>query len=137
METEGANKILVKSFKPSKFCAVLGLTKSNKQQMKITSIVMLGLALVFTGCATQSGDSKPPAKAKTEEKTPQVGMTKEEVIQMFGKTDHQNITSEGETWVYNLNMGEAFIPFNFGYRPKTRIINFGRDGRVASWSYSK
>jgi len=34
-------------------------------------------------------------------------------------------------------MGEAFIPFNFGYRPKTRIITYDKDGRVAHWSYNK
>ncbi len=40
-------------------------------------------------------------------------------------------------WIYHLNMGEAFIPFNFGYRPKIRIVNFDKDGKVARWSYSK
>jgi len=47
------------------------------------------------------------------------------------------VSSEGETWIFHLNMGEAFIPFNFGYRPKIRIINFDKDGKVAQWSYSK
>ena len=36
-----------------------------------------------------------------------------------------------------LNMSEAFISFNFGYRPKVRIIRFDQDGKVAGWSYSK
>jgi len=105
--------------------------------MKITSIIVLVLGLFLSGCATQSGDSQAQSKPKQGEKDPQVGMTKEEVIQAFGKTDNKNVSSEGETWIYHLNMGEAFIPFNFGYRPKTRIINFGNDGRVVSWSYSK
>ena len=108
--------------------------------MKIILLAVLALSLVFTGCATQSGDSSSQAtqaKQKPADKTPEVGMTRDQVIQMFGKTDNKTITSGGETWVYNLNMGEMFIPFNFGYRPKTRIINFGRDGLVASWSMNK
>lgn len=64
-------------------------------------------------------------------------MTKAQVLDLYGKTDNIQGSSEGETWVYNLNMGEAFIPFNFGYRPKMRIITFGPDGLVKSWSYSK
>jgi len=103
--------------------------------MKIISLIFLGLALVFSGCATN--DSSAPPKQNEAEKTPQVGMTKDQVVQMFGKTDNKNMTSEGETWIYHLNMGEMFIPFNFGYRPKTRIVNFGKDGLVSSWSYSK
>jgi len=105
--------------------------------MKLISLLLLALSLVFAGCASQSGDAPAQAKQKPEEKNPEVGMTRDQVEQMFGKTDNKNITSEGETWIYHLNMGEMFIPFNFGYRPKTRIINFGKDGLVKSWSYSK
>ena len=45
--------------------------------------------------------------------------------------------SGGEKWVYNLSRGEVFIPWNFGYRPKSRVIEFDKDGKVKSWSYSK
>ena len=111
--------------------------------MKILSFVLLALGLILSGCATPSGDSKTQTQTPTEtkqkpsDKNPEVGMTKDQVIQLYGKTDTMNVSSEGETWVYNLNMGEAFIPFNFGYRPKTRLINFGKDGLVSGWSYSK
>ena len=37
----------------------------------------------------------------------------------------------------SLNAGETFIPWNFGYRPKMRIIDFDKDGKVKRWSYSK
>jgi len=109
----------------------------KQTKMKIIPSIILALSLIVTGCATQSGDSSSQAKQQPAEKNPQVGMTKDQVVQMFGKTDNKSVTSEGETWIYHLNMGEMFIPFNFGYRPKTRIINFGRDGLVASWSYNK
>src|SRR6266536_2914085 len=62
---------------------------------------------------------------------------KDQIVAMYGKTDNVQMSSEGETWIYHLNMGEAFIPFNFGYRPKIRIINFDKEGKVAHWSYSK
>lgn len=108
--------------------------------MKKFFLLTLGLSLILGGCATNdsgTASSDKPKAAKQEDKLPSVGMTKEEVIAMYGKTDNKQISSEGETWIYNLNMGEAFIPFNFGYRPKMRIINFDADGKVKSWSYSK
>ena len=112
--------------------------RGQNQNMKIIASLLLLLSVLFVGCASQSGGSPPPeAKQKPQEKNPEVGMTRDQVEQMFGKTDNKNITSEGETWIYHLNMGEMFIPFNFGYRPKTRIVNFGKDGLVKSWSYSK
>lgn len=64
-------------------------------------------------------------------------MTKAQIIEMYGPTNNQQVSSQGETWIYNLNMGEAFIPFNFGYRPKVRVINFDPEGKVASWSFTK
>ena len=106
--------------------------------MKITSLLLvLVLGLVLTGCATTEGDPKSQAAQKQPEKNPEVGMTKDQIIAMFSKTENIQMSSQGETWIYNLNMGEMFIPFNFGYRPKTRIINFDTAGKVANWSYSK
>ena len=112
-------------------------THNPHKKMKIISILALALVLVASGCATQSSDSQSQAPKRQPEKNPEVGMTKEQVIQMYGKTSNLNVTSDGESWIYIMDMGEAFIPFNFGYRPKMRIINFGRDGLVKSWSYSK
>ena len=105
--------------------------------MKITSVLALALCLIMVGCASPDGSSKPQTAQKQPEKNPEVGMTKEQVIALYGKTDNIQASSEGETWIYRLNMGEAFIPFNFGYRPKIRIITFDKDGKVARWSYSK
>lgn len=89
------------------------------------------------GCASDNTGPQPKAAAQSNEKNPEVGMTKDEIVSLYGKTDNMHVSSEGETWIYNLNMSEAFIPFNFGYRPKTRIIVFDKDGKVRSWSYSK
>ena len=97
----------------------------------------MALTLIVAGCASPDGGANSQASQKPAEKTPEVGMSKEQVVAMFGKTDNIHMTNEGETWIYNLNMGEMFIPFNFGYRPKTRMIYFDKDSKVARWSYSK
>ena len=103
--------------------------------MKIRTLILLICVTFAGGCASDKGGSNTSAQQK--QKDPEVGMTKDQVVAMYGKTDNIQASSEGETWIYNLNMGEAFIPFNFGYRPKIRIINFDKDGKVARWSYSK
>jgi len=99
--------------------------------------VLAAAALMFAGCASDNASSQPKPAAESKEKNPEVGMTKDQVIGLYGKTDNVRVSSEGETWIYNLNMGEAFIPWNFGYRPKLRIIDFDKEGKVKSWSYSK
>jgi hypothetical protein len=105
--------------------------------MKHAIIALIGCSVLITSCASdKDADTKAPPKQQ-QEKNPEIGMSKEQVLAMYGKTDNIQASSEGETWIYNLNMGEAFIPFNFGYRPKLRIITFDQNGKVAHWSYSK
>ncbi len=94
-------------------------------------------ALIFAGCASDNSGSQSKQATHANEKNPEVGMTKDQVIALYGKTDNVRVGSDGESWIYNLNMGEQFIPFNFGYRPKLRIVDFDKDGKVKSWSYSK
>jgi hypothetical protein len=105
--------------------------------MKYLIIGLLTCTILGAGCATDKEGAPNSAQKQAQEKHPEVGMTKDDVIAMYGKTDNIQFSSQGETWVYHLNMGEAFIPFNFGYRPKIRIVQFDRDGKVASWSYGQ
>jgi len=104
--------------------------------MKIKTLLFLTCAILAAGCASDKGGASG-TEQKQPEKNPEVGMTKDQVIALYGKTDNMQVASEGETWIYHLHMGEQFIPFNFGYRPKTRIIHFDKEGKVANWSYSK
>ena|SRR5437764_12929247 len=103
--------------------------------MKQKILMFVACAVLAAGCATDkdAGSATTPPAGKN----PEVGMTKDQVVALYGKTDNVQVSSEGEIWTYNLNMGEAFIPFNFGYRPKMRMIHFDKEGKVASWSYTK
>jgi hypothetical protein len=76
------------------------------------------------GCATK-------AKVTTSR---EVGMAKEQIIALYGKSNNQRVDSEGETWTYNLSASDAIIPWTSGYRPNLRIIRFGKDSRVKSCS---
>jgi hypothetical protein len=105
--------------------------------MKKLIPVMAIAALLVGGCASDNAGSQPKAASQANEKTPEVGMTKDQVIALYGKTDNIGMSSDGEMWTYHLNMGEQFIPWNFGYRPKTRVIQFDKEGKVKSWSYTK
>jgi hypothetical protein len=105
--------------------------------MKYAIIGLIIGAVLSSGCASDVDKDAKAVQKQQQEKNPEVGMTKEQILTMYGKTDNIQNSSEGETWVYHLNMGEAFIPFNFGYRPKMRIITFGPDGKVIHWTYSK
>jgi len=105
--------------------------------MKHTLTMLLTCAVLAAGCASDKSQESSASQTQQQQKDPEVGMTKEQVIAMYGKTDNIQASSEGETWIYHLNMGEAFIPFNFGYRPKLRIIQFDKDGKVSHWSYNK
>jgi outer membrane protein assembly factor BamE (lipoprotein component of BamABCDE complex) len=93
------------------------------------------LVLSFAGCASDKAGGEKAAQEK--QKDPEVGMTKEQIVAMYGKASNVQVSSEGETWFYHLNQGQMYIPFNFGYRPKTRLIMFSKEGKVAHWSYSK
>ena len=105
--------------------------------MKHLFIAILACAVLATGCASDKPQDTNTAQAQQKQKDPEIGMTKDQIVAMYGKTDNIQSSSDGETWIYHLNMGEAFIPFNFGYRPKIRIIQFDKDGKVSHWSYSK
>jgi predicted small secreted protein len=107
--------------------------------MKSKIIVLLTCAFIVGGCATDnngSGSDQQKAAQADKDKKPEIGMTKDQILAMYGKTDNIQASSEGETWIYNMNMGEAFIPWNFGYHPKMRIVTFDKDGKVVHWNYS-
>jgi len=62
----------------------------------------------------------------------EVGMTRDEVREKYGNPGAITQTSNGEQWYYD-NRGEAFIPFNFGYRYQFRSFLFDKDGRLMAF----
>ena len=123
--------------------------------MKIKWFLLIAVCGVLAaGCATTGSSSSGSTSSKSAEEkaadekkkqewknqkegNPEVGMTKEQVSTLYGKPDHTSVSSEGETWSYNVNAGQAWIPFNYGYRPKFRVITFNKDGKVAHWSFNQ
>jgi len=39
----------------------------------------------------------------------------------------------GEMWKYHMNAGEAWIPFNFGYRPEFHTLHFNDQDELVRW----
>lgn len=89
---------------------------------------------------TLADDKKPkPEKEKTEPKDekPRLGMTKAQVKAKYGEPKNINTTARGEVWVYWFNRGHAFIPYNFGYKPRTGTFTFDAGGKLTDYSYSQ
>jgi hypothetical protein len=99
--------------------------------------VLLAAALLCIGCASPTGTGAQ-SKAATAGRgnDPEIGMSKDQVVALYGKTENVRTSSEGETWIYNLNAPQA-SSWNLGYRPKLRIIDFDKEGKVKSWDYSE
>lgn len=72
-----------------------------------------------------------------KEALPRIGMTKEDVVGLFGETKKIESNDRGETWYYHLNLGEAFIPFaaNF-YYPKVWVFDFDNQGLLAKYHFT-
>ena len=94
-------------------------------------IVTVCLLLVF-GCASTPSDPNAPARRKPDDIKLEVGMSKDDVREKYGNPTAMTQTSNGDQWYYD-NRGEAYIPFNFGYRYKFRSFLFGNDGRVKAF----
>jgi hypothetical protein len=64
-------------------------------------------------------------------------MTKKQVTALYGPSDDIRADSEGDTWIYYLNVGKQLVPWNLGHRPEIRLIHFDKSGKVKSWSHTK
>lgn len=117
--------------------------------MKTIPVILLGLAVCLTSCATPPAPgpalAKPAPKKgdisnEEAERPPFIGMTKAQALARYGDPKRNTLTDEGEQWVYILNFGEmmgrAFIPFNF--KPtmvRTGVLIFGPDGKVKKFNW--
>lgn len=114
---------------------------------KYLSYLIVGLTLTtatgfVTGCANnkkETNQDRKSSQSSKEEKKLRVGMTKAEVRDTLGGNPRRVTTDSNghETWFYHTNEGEGWIPFNYGYTPKTATVHFNGNGRVSSYSYDK
>ena len=88
---------------------------------------------MVAGCASDDAISKVE---RTGDEL-RIGTTKERVVALYGLADDIRRDSEGELWIYYLNVGKQFVPWNLGYSPELRVIQFDETGRVKSWNESK
>ena len=94
-------------------------------------ILIATVFLLVAGCASKPETGSPPPRRPQDIKL-EVGMTKDDVRAKYGEPGSITQTSNGEQWYYD-NRGEAYIPFNFGYRYKFRSFLFGNDGRLKAF----
>ena len=116
--------------------------KKNLYYLSVLAFSTVVATSFLSGCASNSGNAKQDrnsAKSSdSEEKKIRKGMTKAQVREEFGENP-RNITTgtQGESWTYYLNEGEAWIPYNFGHRAKILTVHFNSEGRVKDYSYSR
>jgi len=112
---------------------------------KVSALLLVMAAMVSASpTPTPAGKSPPrrPAARKVDEsdKSPFIGMTREQAVARYGNPDRRTHTEEGELWTYTLNMGQFIgkhmIPFFFSTQQlRIGILIFGQDGRVKKFRW--
>lgn len=106
--------------------------------MKHGWLLLLAAGLLMNGCATTSDSGTATEAAEVETEKPlTIGMTKEQVIALYGTTDQIAKSARGEVWTYHHNAGQQFIPYNFGYRPNITTITFDNEGKLVDYTRTK
>ena len=67
--------------------------------MKTKILILLTSLILSGGCASDKAGSDPSSAKQQQQKDPEVGMTKDQILAMYGKTDNVQVSSEGETWI--------------------------------------
>ena len=94
--------------------------------------MFVAVAFLGAGCASDSTISRAEKPQSLR-----AGMTKKQVSALYGPADDVRVRSEGDTWIYHLNVGKQLVPWNLGYAPEIRLIQFDPSGKVKSWSQTK
>jgi outer membrane protein assembly factor BamE (lipoprotein component of BamABCDE complex) len=117
-----------------------------KRTLMLSLIVSAAVA-GFCGCASDKGDQKPAEEKKAEKPKDtrpwterlKVGMTQDEVRAELGNPNGKGVDSNGcDNWTYN-DTARGFIPYYSltGGKYHHLLVNFGKDGKVTSWSSSE
>jgi len=124
--------------------------------MKLPPLLLVASTLILlTACGTDQDDSHGASRAaryhedatrnhEEGDRPPRIGMTKDQVIDLYGQPVEMNSTSHGEVWSYVFNNFDArsFIPYYGDYHDATKrrhsgTIIFGADGRVKDFSWNE
>ncbi|BAM03229.1 hypothetical protein [Phycisphaera mikurensis] len=94
------------------------------------------LAVAALPACQTGGGGGDAAEEVVEDYAPRMGMTQEEIKAEYG--GEPDIVTDraagGAVWKYHTNMGERFIPFNFGYRDRYDTITFDASGVVVDFT---
>lgn len=129
----------------------------NKQILSLLIIVVFALP----ACSSNDSSGSPQRSGRTNERVakpieergrgaaddepgdeptsrkPRIGMSKAQIEATYGEPRAKSHTSRGEVWTYWFNRGHAFIPYNFGYRPRMGTFTFGANGRLMEFNYNE
>ena len=71
------------------------------------------------------------------DRLPEVGMTKNEIRDLFGETENIDSSEIGETWYYHLNPGDGYLRFvKSTYRPRIWIFHFNKEGALTKFHFT-
>jgi len=115
---------------------------------------LIGLATVLTSCASTEPAAPQPSRAqhhresvaRSEEegsRPPRIGMTKDQVLNMYGEPTNISTSTRGEIWAYVFNNfdGRSFIPYygpiHQAYkRRNSGTVIFDGSGRVRDFNWN-
>jgi hypothetical protein len=97
--------------------------KSSINIFTFAALLLLGVA----GCTTTSNPQQP-------EKMISKGMSKEQVMSIWGKPSARQVSSSGEIWTWGGQNWKRMIPYAGPFvNVQTAKVVFGPDGRVKDY----
>ena len=113
---------------------------------KLPSLLLVAVSLSLVACAGDEPTPERRSAAQTgersareedendsSEKKARLGMSKRQVEEMYGEPSEVRRTARGEVWQYRTNRGQAYIPYNFGYKPKMSTFTFDASGTLVDF----
>jgi outer membrane protein assembly factor BamE (lipoprotein component of BamABCDE complex) len=113
-----------------------------KWRMTRTSLALVSLCACLVACAPdQQTATRTPGHSAAVHKNkeaqfiqPRVGMTKDQVLNAYGKPDSILHTSKGEIWRYWFNRGATIW---LGSRPRLASLLFNEKGTVKEYLWNE
>jgi hypothetical protein len=121
----------------------------------IPFLLLLSLCapLIFSGCGDDEAHSQNRAATHgardrddddeedfDRSTPPRLGMSRSQVVRLYGEPDFVSATPRGETWTYRFDTWKFAVPYySMAAKIKTGTVTFNGSGRVADyqWGTSK